>query len=145
MVSRERTDGGFVGLRATALIAVLAGAVGSVGLMLHAGRRNNSRILLTLFALWGVSPFVVLVLADVVSTRWSALTRNTLYSLMLILTLGSLAVYGDVAPGPPKAEVRFRIRCGSAGIMAAYCNSRHDSRADIRQAVTSMRWCLNRS
>jgi hypothetical protein len=101
-VSRGRPEGGFlVLLRAAALIAVLAGAAGSVGLMLHAGRHNDSQILLVLFALWVLSPFMALVLAHVVSKRWSVLTRATLYSVMLVLTLGSLAIYGDVALGPP--------------------------------------------
>jgi len=96
---------GFLGLlRATALIVVLAGAVGSVALMLHAGRHNDSRILLVLFTLWVLSPFVALVLASMVSKRWSLPTRATLYSLMLALTLGSLAIYGDVALGPPRAK-----------------------------------------
>ena len=104
----SRGKPGFLGLlRAAALIAVLAGAVGSVGLTLHAGRHNNSRILLVLFALWVLSPFVALVWADVVSKRWPVLTRATLYSVMLVLTLGSLALYGDVALGPPRAKTAF--------------------------------------
>ena len=107
-VSRERPERGFLGLlRAAALIAVLAGAVGSFGLMLHAGRRNDSRILLVLFTIWVLSPFVALVLADVVSKRWSVLTRATLHSVMLVLTIGSLAIYGDVASGPPRAKTAF--------------------------------------
>ncbi|MGO9273301.1 MAG: hypothetical protein ACLQOO_24205 [Terriglobia bacterium] len=107
-VSRGRPEGGFLGLlRAAALIAVLAGAAGSVGLTLHAVRRNDSRILLVLFALWVLSPFIALVLANVVSKRWSALTRATLYGVMLALTLGSLAIYGEVALGPPRAKTAF--------------------------------------
>ena len=107
-VSRERPERGFLGLlRAAALIAVLAGAAGSLGLMLHAGRRNDSRILLVLFTIWVLSPFVALVLADVVSKRWSVLTRATLHSVMLVLTLASLAIYGDVALGPPRAKTAF--------------------------------------
>jgi len=94
-------------LRAAALTAVLAGAVCSVGLMLYAGRRNNSRLLLVLFALWVLSPFVVLVFANVVLKRWPVLTRATLYSLMLVLTVGSLAAYGVVALGPPRAKAAF--------------------------------------
>ena len=107
-MSRERPERGFLGLlRAAALIAVLAGAAGSFGLMLHAGRRNDSRILLVLFTIWVLSPFVALVLADVVSKRWSVLTRATLHSVMLVLTLGSLAIYGDAALGPPRAKAAF--------------------------------------
>jgi hypothetical protein len=105
-VSREKTEGGFLALlRAAALIAVLVGAAGSVSLMLHAGRRKHSpRFLLALFAIWVLSPFAALVLAHVSSKRWSVLTRATLYSVMLVLTLGSLAIYGDVALGPLSAK-----------------------------------------
>jgi hypothetical protein len=105
-VSREKTEGGFLALlRAAALVAVLVGAAGSVSLMLHVGRRKHSpRLLLVLFAIWLLSPFAALVLAHVISKRWSVLTRATLYSVMLVLTLGSLAIYGDVALGPLSAK-----------------------------------------
>ena len=88
-----------------ALIAALAGAVGSLGLMLHTGRRQSSLILIGLFTIWVLSPFVALVCAHVVSKRWSALTRTTLYGLMLLLTLSSLASYGYVALGPPRPHM----------------------------------------
>ena len=107
-VSRRRIEGGFLGLlHAAALIAVLAGAVGSVGLMLRAGHRNPSRLLLVLFALWVLSPFVALVLANMVSKRWSALSRATLYTVMLVLAVVSLAIYGDAAFGPPRTKAAF--------------------------------------
>jgi hypothetical protein len=106
--SRRKTEGGFLVLfHAAALIAVLAGAVGSVGLMLHAGHRNPSRLLLVLFALWVLSPFIALVLANMVSKRWSVLTRAALYTVMLVLAVGSLAIYGDVALGPPRTKTAF--------------------------------------
>ena len=92
------------GLRAAALAAVLAGAVGSEGLMLHAGRRNNSRILLALFTLWVLSPFMALVLAEVVSKGWPRRVRVALHSAMLVVSLGCLGIYGDVALGPPRAK-----------------------------------------
>jgi hypothetical protein len=107
-VNLETPEGGILGvLRAAALMAVPAGAVGSVGLTLWAGRHNSSRILLVLFALWVLSPFMALVLANAVSKRWSVLTRATLHSVMLLLALGSLAIYGDVALGPPRAKTAF--------------------------------------
>jgi hypothetical protein len=58
-----------------------------------------------LFAIWVLSPFVVLIVACVVSKHWSAPTRATLYGVMLVVTLVSLAVYGAVALGAarPKA------------------------------------------
>jgi hypothetical protein len=97
-------------LRAAALVAVVIGAVGSVGLMMSVGHRNPSRLLLALFLIWDVSPFVGLVLAVMVSKRWSVITRATLYGLMLIVTLGSLALYGDVVLRPrPQPAARFLL------------------------------------
>jgi hypothetical protein len=75
--------------------------------MLHAGRRNNSPILLALFAVWVLSPFIALVLANVVSKHWSVLTQATLCSITVALALGSLAIYGNVALGAPRAKTAF--------------------------------------
>jgi hypothetical protein len=104
-VSRERPERPWLAfLRVASLIAVLAGAVGSIGLMLHTGSRQRSLILIGLFTAWVLSPFVALVCAHVVSKQWPAVTRAMLYSMMLILTLGSLVSYGDVALGPPRPK-----------------------------------------
>jgi len=94
-------------LRAAALIGLLVGAAGSLGLMLHAGRRQNSRILVLLFAIWVLSPFIALAGANVVSRRWTVPVRATLYSVMLVLALASLAIYGVVAFGYATAKVGF--------------------------------------
>lgn len=91
-------------LRAAALIAVVAGAVGSVGLTLYAGHRNASQVLKLLFVLWVLSPFAALLWASLVSKRWSVPTRAALHSLTLVLALGTLAIYGAVALGPPRAK-----------------------------------------
>jgi hypothetical protein len=93
-------------LQAASQIAVLIGAVGSAGLMLHAGR-HAPRLLVVLFAIWVLSPFVALASANVVSKRWPVLIRATLYSVMFLVTLGSLAVYGADALRPPKAQAAF--------------------------------------
>src|SRR5436305_321840 len=92
-VSRGRTERGFIGLRIAALIAVLAGAVGSVGFLLRAINRNPSQLLVVLLAIWVLSPFVALLGANVASKRWSVPTRVTLYGVMLVVTLSSLAIY----------------------------------------------------
>ena len=91
-------------LRRAALIALAAGAAGSVGLMLRAGHRQNSRLLIGLFTFWVLSPFMALIVANVVSRRWQVLTRATLYIVMLVVTLATLAIYGYVALGPPRAK-----------------------------------------
>ena len=98
-VSLESPEGGFLGpLRTTALVAVIAGAVGSVGLTLRAGR-HAPRILLVLFATWVLFPFVALLMTSVVSRRWPLLTQATLYGVMLVVTMGSLAIYRNVVLG----------------------------------------------
>jgi hypothetical protein len=102
-------------LHAVALTAVVAGAAGSVGLMIWVGHRNPSRLLLALFVIWDLSPFVGLALIDMASKRWSVITRTTLYGVMLILTLGSLALYGDVVlrPRPQPAFMFLVVPLGS--------------------------------
>lgn len=106
-VSLGRTEGGFPGhLRTAALAAVLIGAVVSVGLTLRAGQRSP-RFLLVLFVGWVLSPFVALVCADVLSRRWAVLTRATLHAVALLVTLGSLAVYGHDALRPPRTQAAF--------------------------------------
>ena len=92
-------------LRAAALIAVVAGAVGSVGLMLQAG--HPPLFLRVLFAIWVLSPFALLALVETVSKRWSVLTRAALYVVMLVITLGSLVIYSVVAFGPHRAQPAF--------------------------------------
>jgi hypothetical protein len=105
IASQGRHDSRFLGvLRAVALIAVVAGAVGSIGLMLRAGRRTP-RLLLVFFVIWVLSPFVALAWTNRVSTRWSVPTRATLYYVTLVLTLGSLAIYGNLVL-PPAASPR---------------------------------------
>ncbi len=94
-------------LQTAALIALPAGAAGSAGFMLRAGHRNPSHVLLILFSIWVLSPFVALVFAVIVSKDWSVLTRATLYGVILVLTVSSLAIYGDVALGPPRRKTAF--------------------------------------
>ena len=112
----SQPDGGALRfLHAVALIAVVAGALGSVGLMFWVGHRNPSRVLLALFLVWDLSPFVALLLADMVSKRWSVITRATLHIVMLVIALSSLALYGDVVwrPRPQPAFMFLVVPFGS--------------------------------
>src|SRR5579863_6423489 len=97
-------DSGFSVLRRAALVATMVGAGGSVGLMLYAGRHNDSRILRLLFTVWVVSPFLAGALAGMVSKRWSAAARASLNVVLLVLTLASLIIYADVAFGHPAVK-----------------------------------------
>jgi hypothetical protein len=92
--------------RTAALFLVAAGAVGSVGFMLRAGRRTP-RFLLVLFLFWVMSPFVALAWTNMVSKRWSVPARVTLYCVTLVVTLGSLAVYGGYVLPPAGSPGAF--------------------------------------
>jgi hypothetical protein len=75
--------------------------------MLYVGRRQSSAVLLLLFAAWVLAPFGALVWAWLASKSWSCTTRATLHALMLILALASLAIYGEMGLGPPRAKPAF--------------------------------------
>lgn len=62
---------------------------------------------MALFAIWVVSPFLVLLLACARSSRWADLTRATLSILTLVLTPVSLAIYANVALGAPRQKLAF--------------------------------------
>lgn len=79
-------------LRTVTSAALVAGAVGSLGFMLRAGRHNNSLVLLSLFAIWVVSPFGVLLWANL---------RGKLTGVTPVIALGSLAIYGVAVLGLP--------------------------------------------
>lgn len=91
-------------LRASALISLPMGAVGSLGFMLWVGRHNHSRLLTAIFTLWVLAPFAALVWAQVVSKPWPSFPRATLHGVTLVIALASMAIYGVVALGPPMAK-----------------------------------------
>ena len=94
-------------LRTSALIGALLGAVGSVGFVLWAGRRNDSRMLLVLFAVWVLTPFLALLAANLVSRRWSVVSRAALHGVILVCALATLAIYGVFVLGPSNAKSVF--------------------------------------
>ena len=99
-------DGPRAAMRTVALVAMVVGSLGSVGLMLYVGQRAPP-FLLVLFLGWVLAPFAGLAWAKVVSKRWSVLNRATLYIVMLAVTLGSLAVYAHDAWRPRQAQAAF--------------------------------------
>ena len=94
-------------MRNAALVALLIGAAGSLGFMFYVGRRNRSVVLVALFTVWVLSPFVALAWGLVVALRWQAFPRALVYGLALVLALGSAAFYARVALGPPRAQPAF--------------------------------------
>lgn len=90
-----------------AFLLPLTGGAGTVGLLVRSGPRCDSGIRLAFFAIWAISPFVALLLASAISTRWSLLTRVTIYGVMLMVILGSLAIYGNMVSPPLSSDVAF--------------------------------------
>jgi hypothetical protein len=60
-----------------------------------------------LFTLWMVSPFVAAALADRISKAWSVTTPATPYGVMLVLPLGSSAVYAADASRAIRGKASF--------------------------------------
>ncbi len=102
--------------------AVLAaGAAGSLLLMFSAGRNQPSVILMGLFTLWVASPFVALALAESCAHRWLAISPRLLHGVMLLVGLGSLAVYGAnaVRPFSPRAAAVFLMAPAATWVLGA--------------------------
>ena len=89
-------------LRCASRIALLIGAAGSVALMLIAGRHNNSRLLLAMFTVWVISPYVALAAVNIRSRSTSI--RRAIRILTLVITVAALAVYALIAFGPPRQK-----------------------------------------
>jgi hypothetical protein len=76
--------------------------------MLWVGRRNNSHLLLGIFAIWVGWPFVALLaLQGVFARAWTPLTQKTLDVLMIAVSAGTLAAYASVVLGPPRPRPAF--------------------------------------
>lgn len=107
-------------LRKAALIALLAGAVGSIALFFRAGR-SIPPLLQVGFIIWILAPFVILAWAARASTRWSVPARAALNGVTILITLGSLAMYGELVR-PPAGSPRgfnFVITAPASFLLAA--------------------------
>jgi hypothetical protein len=94
-------------LHRTAELAAVVGAVGSVALMLYAGRANQHILVTVLFVFWVLAPFVTLAWANRMSVRWSFVARTTLHWTTLVITVGSLAIYVQRVLRPPRTTGAF--------------------------------------
>ena len=72
---------------------MVIGAAGSVCVMLYSSRNSDQQFLKVLFTVWVLSPFLLLELGDIVSERWHLIARPSLYWTMVIVAVGSLAIY----------------------------------------------------
>lgn len=94
--------------RISVLVIAIFSALGSLYLTILAGLDTNSVLVLTLFIFWVLSPFIALSIFNIRYRHWPLLFRMILYSLMLVLSTGSLIAYsGMVSPAYLKPEFVF--------------------------------------
>jgi len=93
-------------LRTAGLVAALVGAGASLILLFQASH-SRPPLLMLLFVIWVLSPFIAVIIASGVSKRWAVLTQTTLYVAMLVIAFSSLAVYGNDVLRPRRAQAAF--------------------------------------
>jgi hypothetical protein len=84
----------FSGLRSAALLALVFGVAGSIGLWRHAPQ-HPPPLLAVLFVIWIIAPFGLLGFGNFRSKNWPIAVRKTLYAVTLAATAASLAIYLD--------------------------------------------------
>ena len=80
------------GLRSVALIVLLFGAIGSIGLLRRA-QQHPPPIVVVGFIVWVLAPFVLLGIANLFWARWGRTLRITLFVVTLFVAAASLAIY----------------------------------------------------
>ena len=93
---KDEKGGALTGMRFTALTALVIGAAGSFGLWIHAAQ-HPPPLIIVLFIVWVLSPFVVLGMGHVVAKRWAPSTRAALYWVTLLVSVASIVIYADDA------------------------------------------------
>jgi len=96
-------------LRGAALIAMPLGAAGAVALFLRQAQRTPALVIAG-FIVWMLSPFVIVGWAYLISARWATATRTALDAVALVVSIGSLAAYGQVIDITPRGAANaFRF------------------------------------
>ncbi len=99
-----KTDSRTGSLGRFALVAALIGAVGSVASELWVGWGNRSVVLIGMFTLWVLSPFAGFGWMARKADRATAWIGGVLHGVIIVLSLGALALYASVALGPRPAK-----------------------------------------
>jgi hypothetical protein len=84
----------------TAFIILLIGAVGSLFYMFKTGNKNSSILLMVIFFVWVVSPFMGLYIAWRMANKISSFARTLIFYFLLFLTAFSLILYSSIIAIP---------------------------------------------
>ena len=76
-----------------ARVALIAGAAGSVALMVRAGSHQRSALLIFLFTGWVLSPFLALALANLRAPRLPPRMHGAIHGAMIGVAILSLGIY----------------------------------------------------
>lgn len=90
-------------LRSAALMATGAGTVGAIALMLSVPR-HRIPFLMVLMSVWVGAPFVILAWALIKSGGWAVSVRVTLCVVTLLVTAGTLVIYGHFVANPRPSQ-----------------------------------------
>lgn len=93
-------------MRSFALIAVVIGGIGSIVLMFLTGA-HPPIVIIVGFVVWVLAPWVILLLANLASSRWRDRTRVALYVATYAITMGSLTIYTYDVARPPAGTRAF--------------------------------------
>jgi cell division protein FtsW (lipid II flippase) len=96
-----------VAFRAAAFVALVVGAAASLVFEVRGGRRNPSQLLIAGIALWVLSPYFLLLIANASSRRWSTRGRLMLHCLTVILALVPPIFYADQSLRPANTSAAF--------------------------------------
>ncbi|UWZ82716.1 hypothetical protein [Occallatibacter riparius] len=94
-------------LRAMVRAGLWVGAVGSLCFTVYAGRHNASVLLRALFAVWVLSPFAGLLLAERSAERVPTGIANSMRGSALVIMVCSLGIYGAAAMSGPGRHTTF--------------------------------------
>lgn len=86
---------------------ILVAAAASLALMYRAGHRNPSAVLILMFAVWVVSPFVALDVINRLAQRWSFRGRSVVRVTTVVIAAGAVSVYGTDALRPVSSKGAF--------------------------------------
>lgn len=94
-------------LRTTVLWVLSIGGLGSLIKTIQAGRNSHSMLLISLFVIWVLSPFITLLVANLISKKWPFRSQVKLYLLSTFIAIVSLMAYNNIwtAAGTKKAFV----------------------------------------
>jgi hypothetical protein len=83
-------------LRIFSIIALLAGSIVSIVLVLKGGQHNPSILLIVLFLVWVLSPFAGLVIASMKKYQRTVQIQTILYWLMIFIATISILGYSGI-------------------------------------------------